>query len=835
MSEQKRTLALFGVLMALALLFIATLFSGPGFVSPVHAVLGTRYVDGATGSDASDCSNPAAPCATIGYALSQAGNGDEIWVAQGTYTENLTVNLPVTLEGGYSGPPAWNRDVAAYETIILNDQATTPGDWDGRQVAKPAVISDGAELKMWYDGRNLDEQVAVGLATSTDGLTWTKSVSNPVLVGDPGEWDGGSGEHGSYVIKDGIYKMWYEGSADYGVRQTGYATSTDGIEWNKYPGNPVIQAGPEGYDQETAGHGSVLHEAGTYKRWYHAAGDQGAIIAYATAPDEVTWTKQGPVLLPEPGQWDESALWGPSVLNLDGTYWMWYSAAGPMGPPAIGVVTSTDGISWTRFLTGPVVFEDGPIGDPMVISDSGKLKMWYSRYDWGTVNYAESEDGIHWTLYPANPVLEPGNLANWGGRPVTLDYGSDGVVLDGFTITGGDAFAGGGLLVANGGSALVANCRITGNQSNAWAGGAWFTDVDATLRDSTISYNSSGGSAGIEVNHDFGLTHLDLVSCKVEHNMGGQVGGMSVWGDQASATVVDAVFFANSAENGGGIGLWNSASAIISNTSILSNTSYNEGAGISLRESSSANIYGTQVLANTAQGGQGGGISSDSGDVHLASSWVVGNVAWNNEGGGIAVGEGGSFHGENCIVAGNHSGTHGGGLWFIHDGPFQLINCDLVGNDAANEGGALATSFGTQIGMTNTLIISNGGNTALADRDGSGSALSLDYCDTYGNAPDGTNGITIVRTNCLGTPPEDGVDPLFVGGAWPGGTGPAYAAAWLAYDYHLQAGSPAIDTGTSNGAPNHDIEGTPRDAAPDMGAYEWTAFRIFLPLVVRDQ
>jgi hypothetical protein len=39
------------------------------------------------------------------------------------------------LEGGYSGPPDWNRDVAMYETIILNEQATTPGDWDGKQVA----------------------------------------------------------------------------------------------------------------------------------------------------------------------------------------------------------------------------------------------------------------------------------------------------------------------------------------------------------------------------------------------------------------------------------------------------------------------------------------------------------------------------------------------------------------------------------------------------------------------------------------------------------------------------------------------------------------------------
>jgi hypothetical protein len=53
-------------------------------------------------------------------------------------------------------------------------------------------------------------------------------------------------------------------------------------------------------------------------------------------------------------------------------------------------------------------------------------------------------------------------------------------------------------------------------------------------------------------------------------------------------------------------------------------------------------------------------------------------------------------------------------------------------------------------------------------------------------------------------------------------------------DYHLGADSPCIDKGTPVGAPAADIEGTPRDATPDMGAYERTPFRIFLPLTVRN-
>lgn len=57
------------------------------------------------------------------------------------------------------------------------------------------------------------------------------------------------------------------------------------------------------------------------------------------------------------------------------------------------------------------------------------------------------------------------------------------------------------------------------------------------------------------------------------------------------------------------------------------------------------------------------------------------------------------------------------------------------------------------------------------------------------------------------------------------------------FDAHLFAGSPAIDAGTLNGAPGHDFDGQPRDAKPDIGAYEWRQLSIwrYLPLVFYTQ
>jgi len=41
------------------------------------------------------------------------------------------------------------------------------------------------------------------------------------------------------------------------------------------------------------------------------------------------------------------------------------------------------------------------------------------------------------------------------------------------------------------------------------------------------------------------------------------------------------------------------------------------------------------------------------------------------------------------------------------------------------------------------------------------------------------------------------------------------------FDAHLSVGSLAINAGTADGAPSNDLDGNPRDAQPDIGAYEY--------------
>jgi hypothetical protein len=57
------------------------------------------------------------------------------------------------------------------------------------------------------------------------------------------------------------------------------------------------------------------------------------------------------------------------------------------------------------------------------------------------------------------------------------------------------------------------------------------------------------------------------------------------------------------------------------------------------------------------------------------------------------------------------------------------------------------------------------------------------------------------------------------------------------FDAHLTAGSPAIDAGTTRGAPADDFDGDPRDAEPDIGAYEHGSqdltSLVYLPMTTR--
>ncbi len=130
----------------------------------------------------------------------------------------------------------------------------------------------------------------------------------------------------------------------------------------------------------------------------------------------------------------------------------------------------------------------------------------------------------------------------------------------------------------------------------------------------------------------------------------------------------------------------------------------------------------------------------------------------------------------------------------------------------------------THITIRNTLFSSRGPNSPIII--GSASTLNIDHTlfffpQTEDILQHGENVYACANLASLGAGNFCG-DPLFIHPAW-GDTG----------DYHLRQDSPAVNSGTAEGAPTLDLEGRPRDAFPDLGAYEfWQASSWhYLPLI----
>jgi predicted GH43/DUF377 family glycosyl hydrolase len=141
---------------------------------------------------------------------------------------------------------------------------------------------------------------------------------------------------------------------------------------------------------------------------------------YQLAGDKVFKPYPGnPVLKPEAGQIDASALGTMTVVKVKGVYHMYYEAWGAgdrnKSPEIyypslqIGHATSTDGIHWTKDPANPAIprgspsdFDRNGTWDPFVLYEDGKFKMWYgggtdgnppsTQAPWA---YAESTDGFH--------------------------------------------------------------------------------------------------------------------------------------------------------------------------------------------------------------------------------------------------------------------------------------------------------------------------------------------------------------------------------------------------------------------------------------------------------
>jgi len=216
---------------------------------------------------------------------------------------------------------AWSSDGVAWNVHspgpVLGPSA---GSWDAYYVMGPYVLRDSGQYKMWYTGISPGGLTGqIGYATSPDGISWTKHPSNPVLAPGTASWESASAIYGCVIPDSSGYRMWYGGiSSDVSQSGIGLATSLDGISWTKHASNPLLVSGAIGAWDHIVFGPRVVMVSGTFYMYYsgEVSHYQSDRIGLATSSDGLLWTRHpsNPVLGPTPGAWDANRVILGSVL-----------------------------------------------------------------------------------------------------------------------------------------------------------------------------------------------------------------------------------------------------------------------------------------------------------------------------------------------------------------------------------------------------------------------------------------------------------------------------------------------------------------------------------------
>jgi predicted GH43/DUF377 family glycosyl hydrolase len=289
--------------------------------------------------------------------------------------------------------------------------------------------------------------LSVAVIRAQEETLFTLADEEPAVVNSESvqEWDGVYTDPGAVFYHDGQFHMFRNGFNGWPASvQIGYLTSEDGITWEEVTEDPVLTTDEVPYAGVAALASSALVEDdGTWALYFYtwesrSGGNSRAAIGRATASDPLgPWTPDPePILLPgSEGEWDEQHVSTPRVIRTEDDYVMYYSGYDSQGMSSsmIGMATSEDGITWTKYDdpdTTEVPFAES---DPVLVSEEQNTFVhqpnvqitpdgWVMVYRTATgrgggmrLYYARSDDGIHWEPATEEPVWIPGAIRNSRG------------------------------------------------------------------------------------------------------------------------------------------------------------------------------------------------------------------------------------------------------------------------------------------------------------------------------------------------------------------------------------------------------------------------------------
>ena len=242
-----------------------------------------------------------------------------------------------------------------------------------------------------------------------DLVAWSRIAQNPVFQGSGLErgWDRKIRERGWILHEEGLYHLWYTGYNDDRSpnRNLGYAISADGVNWIRWPSNPIVTTS---WVEDVC----VVKNEGVYYMFSEGERDVAHLL---TSTDRITWKEQGPLDIRKvDGTPIPSGAYGtPTVFVEKDTWYLFYER----GDRGVWLATSKDRKVWTNVRDEPVIAMGPDLYDKFAVAVDQVFQrngVYYAYYhanahnpwqkDW-TTNIARSKDLIDWEKYPGNPLI----------------------------------------------------------------------------------------------------------------------------------------------------------------------------------------------------------------------------------------------------------------------------------------------------------------------------------------------------------------------------------------------------------------------------------------------
>jgi predicted GH43/DUF377 family glycosyl hydrolase len=266
---------------------------------------------------------------------------------------------------------AWPSELTRF-VLTADRPVFTAGDaddWDAALRERGWILKDVSTWRMWYTGYDSTPEglKKLGLATSLDGITWTRHPDNPIYTD---HWV----EDMQVVKHNGRYLMFAEGAGDHAQ----LLTSNDGINWTRKWTLDVRQSSGEPLSEGPYGTPTAYFENDTWHLFYERY-DAGIWLATSTDLKTFTNVRDEPVLSPGPDEYDRLMIAVNQIIKHGDRYYAYYHGSGSPEKPRLwcpAIATSTDLIHWEKYPNNPLVPPEANKSSGIVVEDDGGIRFY---------------------------------------------------------------------------------------------------------------------------------------------------------------------------------------------------------------------------------------------------------------------------------------------------------------------------------------------------------------------------------------------------------------------------------------------------------------------------